>query len=164
MHWLNHGEIASIFNWLTLSDGREHPLTLQVQYLKFRTELTLDGSLVACQAQNARKDFCFCFGWVGNFLFCTYGKFFIDLFYFFIYRKLKRISVSVVERETCMSASYVPNIYEIFHTLCLVSAFTCIGVSDGLFHKLWWIHEFCNIANVTKTVLFLDWVLLWSAI
>ena len=134
MHWLNHREIASISNWLTLSDGREHPLTLQVQYLKIRTELTLDGSLVACQTQNARKDFCFCFCFCFGFgksgIFCI-----AHMEGIFFNRNLKRISASVVERETCMSASFVPNIYEIFYTLCLVSAFTCIAVSDGLFHK-----------------------------
>ena len=84
MHWLNHGEIASIFNWLTLSDGREHPLTLQVQYLNIRTEMTLDDSLVACQTQNARKDFCFCFcfcfGRSGIFCFAhTEDIFFIEI-------------------------------------------------------------------------------------
>ena len=56
----------------------------------------------------------------------------------------REISLLVVERETSMSASFVPNIYEIIHKICLVSAFPCIGnadclsigVSDGLFNKL----------------------------
>ena len=46
---------SSTTNWLTLSHGREQSLTLQVQYFKIRTELSLDGSLVAWQTQNARK-------------------------------------------------------------------------------------------------------------
>ena len=46
---------SSATNWLTLSHGREHSLTLQVQYFKIRTELSLDGSLVAWQTQNAWK-------------------------------------------------------------------------------------------------------------
>ena len=77
------------------------------------------------------------FSWVRqNFLFCTYGSIF--------FRNLKGIFLLVVERETSLSTSFVPNIYEIIHKLCLVSAFPCIGnsdcpgigASDGLFHKL----------------------------
>ena len=60
-------------------------------------------------------------------------------------RNLKRISVLVVEHETTINASFVPNLYEIILGLSLLSAFQCIeiadclciGVSDGLFHKLW---------------------------
>ena len=80
-------------------------------------------------------------------------------------RNLKRISLLVVEHETTINASFVPNLYEIILGLSLVSAFfffflrnrythkreremsafeyieiaDClgIGVSDGLFHKLW---------------------------
>ena len=63
---------------------------------------------------------------------------------FIFNRNLKRISLLVVD-ETGMSASSVPNMYEIILELSLVSAFQCIeiadclciGVSDGLFHKLW---------------------------
>ena len=62
----------------------------------------------------------------------------------FFFRNLKRIFLLVGERETSISTSFVPNIYEIIHKLCLVSAFPCIGnsdcpgigASDGLFHKL----------------------------
>ena len=62
----------------------------------------------------------------------------------YFFRNLYRIFLLVVERETSMSTSFVPNIYEIIHKLCLVSAFPCIGnsdcpgigASDGLFHKL----------------------------
>ena len=51
----------------------------------------------------------------------------------------------VVEHETTINASFVPNLYEIILGLGLLSAFQCIeiadclciGVSDGLFHKLW---------------------------
>ena len=38
----------------------------------------------------------------------------------------------VVERETSMSTSFVPKIYEIIHKLCLVSAFPCIGINKQL--------------------------------
>ena len=60
-------------------------------------------------------------------------------------RNLKRISLLVVEHETTINASFVPNLYEIILGLSLLSSFQCIeiadclciGVSDGLFHKLW---------------------------
>ena len=60
-------------------------------------------------------------------------------------RNLKRISLLVVEHETTINASFIPNLSEIILGLSLVSAFQCIeiadclcfGVSDGLFHKLW---------------------------
>ena len=65
--------------------------------------------------------------------------------FFFALLKFEENFLVVVERETSVSASFVPNIYEIIHKLCLVSAFPCIGnadclsigVSDCLFHKLW---------------------------
>ena len=58
-----------------------------------------------------------------------------------IFLEIQRISPLVVERETSMSACFVPNIYEVIHKLCLTSAFPCIdclniGVSDDLFRKL----------------------------
>ena len=134
MHTFNCREIAFISNWLTLSYGRSRPLTLQLQHLKIRTDLSLDGSLVACQTQNARKASFFFF------------FFFFLFFIFFIYLwNLKRIPLSVVGHETSMRFSFVPNIYEIFHNLVFLLAFPCfgnadclsIGVSNGLFHKLW---------------------------
>ena len=75
----------------------EYLLTLQVQYLKNRTYLTLDGSLVACQTQNAKK--------------------------VFLKKKLKRMSLLIVVCETSMRASFALNMYEITHEVSLVLAF-----------------------------------------
>ena len=75
-----------------------------------------------------------------------------DFFFFFLGKFEENFSVNWPwNKHDCMSASLICS-----HCNCLVS---CIGnadclsicVSDGLFHKLWWISELCYIANAIYT-------------
>ena len=137
MHMFNRWEIASISNWLTLSHGREHPLSLLLQMLALlHVRLKMQGKLFVYLGKSG----IFCYPHMeGIFLFWKFGEnfsvswpwnkheCFLNLFP--LYMRSTNCLVSCIGNADCLS----------------------IGVPDGLFHKLWWISKFCNIANVIYT-------------